>query len=49
MTSILDNTQAMMDQLRQGDFLTGMETFYADDAVNEECTGTKVVGRDDAR
>jgi ketosteroid isomerase-like protein len=46
MASILDNTHAMMEQLRQGDFLTGMEQYYAEDAVNEECTGAKVVGRD---
>lgn len=46
MSSILQNTLAMMEQLRQGDFLTGMEEYYADDAVNEESTGAKTVGRD---
>ena len=46
MTSIIDHTNTMMDQLRQGDFLSGMEQFYAEDAVNEEATGAKIVGRD---
>lgn len=46
MSSIIDNTNTMMEQLKQGDFLSGMEQFYADDAVNEEITGAKVVGRE---
>lgn len=46
MTSIIDHTNTMMEQLRQGDFLSGMEQFYAEDAVNEEVTGAKIVGRD---
>lgn len=46
MSSILENTAAMMSQLQRGDFLTGMERFYAEDAVNEECTGARTVGRD---
>ncbi|RNC81212.1 MAG: nuclear transport factor 2 family protein [Phycisphaera sp.] len=46
MSSIIDHTNTMMEQLQQGDFLSGMEQFYADDAVNEEVTGAKVVGRE---
>jgi ketosteroid isomerase-like protein len=46
MSSIIDNTNTMMEQLKRGDFLSGMEQFYADDAVNEEITGAKVVGRE---
>ena len=45
MSSILEKTQAMMEQIQQGEFIQGMEDFYADDAVNEEATGAKTVGR----
>lgn len=46
MTSLLEKQKTIMDQLVAGDFVTGMENFYADDAVNEEATGATVQGRE---
>lgn len=34
-----------MSQLEAGEFVQGMETFYADDAINEEANGDQVVGK----
>ena len=45
MESLLDKQNVIMDQLIAGDFITGMETYYADDAVNEEASGAKVEGK----
>ncbi|MEM8738606.1 MAG: SnoaL-like domain-containing protein [Planctomycetota bacterium] len=44
--SLLKKTQTIMDQLKQGEFVAGMEEFYADDAVNEESNGNQTVGKD---
>jgi ketosteroid isomerase-like protein len=35
----------MIDGLREGKFVEGMEEFYADDVVNEEPTGAKTEGK----
>lgn len=43
--ALLDNQKKILEQLKQGQFVEGMEEFYADDAVNEEPTGAKVVGK----
>ena len=45
MASLLDNQLTILDQLKQGEFVQGMEDFYADDAVNEEVTGAKIEGK----
>jgi len=45
MASILDNQNTILEQLKQGEFVKGMEDFYADDAVNEEVTGAKIEGK----
>ncbi len=44
-TSLLDKTNHILEMVKQGQFVEGMETYYADDAVNEEPTGDKVVGK----
>ncbi len=46
MSTLLKKQQTIIDQIVAGDFITGMETFYAADAVNEEASGATVVGRD---
>lgn len=43
--SLLEKTQQILDMLANGQFVEGMETFYADDAVNEEPTGATVSGK----
>lgn len=45
--SLLDKQLRMMDMTREGKFVEGMEEFYADDAVNEEPTGVRTVGKPD--
>ena len=45
MNSLLDQTKTIMDQLADGQFVEGMEMFYADDVVNEEPTGATVTGK----
>lgn len=45
MKSLLENQKAIMDQLVAGEFVQGMEEFYAEDAVNEEANGDQVVGK----
>ncbi len=44
-TSLLEKTRDMINGLKDGRFVEGMEAYYADDAVNEEPTGAKVVGK----
>jgi hypothetical protein len=44
--SLLDITKRMIEGLKEGKFVEGMEEFYADDAVNEEPTGATVEGKD---
>ena len=44
-TSLLDKTRRIMDQLKQGEFVAGMEEFYADDVVCIESTGTRTEGK----
>ena len=44
MASLLGRTTQIMDMLKEGQFVEGMEAFYADDVVNEEPTGAKIVG-----
>ena len=43
--SLLEKTQQILEMIQEGQFVEGMEQFYADDAVNEEATGTRVVGK----
>ena len=45
MTTLMDNQLTILEQLGRGEFVQGMEDFYADDAVNEEVTGAKTVGK----
>ncbi len=45
MSQLLDNTKKILDMVKQGQFVEGMEAFYADDAVNEEPTGDKISGK----
>lgn len=44
-TSLLEKTQDMINGLKDGRFVEGMEQYYADDAVNEEPTGATVTGK----
>lgn len=44
-TSLLEQTQDMINGLKDGRFVEGMETYYADDAVNEEPTGATTTGK----
>ncbi len=43
--SLLDQTRRMIEGLKDGKFVEGMEEFYADDAVNEEPDGARIVGK----
>ena len=43
--SLLTNIQQILDMLDKGQFVEGMEEFYADDAVNEESTGVIIKGK----
>ena len=45
MNSLLDHTKTIMEQLAKGQFVEGMEMFYADNVVNEEPTGETVTGK----
>jgi ketosteroid isomerase-like protein len=43
--SLLTKTQHILDMLVKGEFVEGMEEFYADDVVNEEPTGATIRGK----
>ena len=43
--SLLSKTQQIVDMLAKGQFVEGMEAFYADDVVNEEPTGVITQGK----
>lgn len=43
--SLLAKTQQIVDMLAKGQFVEGMEAFYADDVINEEPTGVIVQGK----
>ena len=43
--SLLTKTQHILDMLVKGEFVEGMEKFYADDVVNEEPTGATIRGK----
>ena len=43
--SLLSKTERMIEGLKEGKFVEGMEEFYAEDAVNEEPTGARVEGK----
>ncbi len=45
MATIIEKTQAIMEQLQAGEFVKGMEDFYADGVVIEEVTGAKTTGK----
>lgn len=44
MSTLLENTVQIMAMLKEGQFVEGMEQFYADDVVNEEPTGATIDG-----
>ena len=44
MSSLLNNQKTILEQLQSGEFIKGMEDYYAPDAVNEEPNGTKIAG-----
>ena len=46
MTSLIQNQKTILDQLQRGEFVQGMEDYYADDVINEEATGASVQGKD---
>lgn len=46
MSTLLEKTQQIMDMLKEGQFVEGMEQFYASDVVNEEPTGAIIQGLD---
>jgi ketosteroid isomerase-like protein len=43
--SLLTKTQHILDMLVKGEFVEGMEKFYADNVVNEEPTGATIRGK----
>ncbi|MBB6431421.1 nuclear transport factor 2 family protein [Algisphaera agarilytica] len=43
--SLLDKTKTILEQLKNGQFVEGMEEFYADNVVNEEPTGATIEGK----
>ena len=43
--TLLEKTRRMIEALKEGHFVEGMEEFYADDAVNEEPTGARIEGK----
>ena len=45
MSTLLEKTQKIVDMLKDGQFVEGMEQFYADDVINEEPTGDAVQGK----
>lgn len=44
-TSLLEQTRDMINGLKDGRFVEGMEAYYADDAINEEATGATIIGK----
>jgi ketosteroid isomerase-like protein len=44
-TSLLEKTKQILEMIKEGKFVEGMEQFYADDAVNEEPTGATIEGK----
>lgn len=45
MQSLLDIQKTILDQLKAGEFIKGMEDYYADDAVAEEASGSRTEGK----
>ncbi len=43
--SLLGKNQQILDMLKKGEFVEGMEQFYADDVINEEPTGVTIKGK----
>lgn len=43
--SLIQKTQHILDMLKEGQFLEGMDLYYADDVINEEPTGEQVQGK----
>ncbi len=43
--SLREKNQQILDLLKKGQFVEGMEQFYSDDAINEEPTGVSVQGK----
>lgn len=45
MASLLEMQKPILEQLQAGEFVKGMEDYYADDAVNEEASGASIQGK----
>lgn len=45
MSSLFETQRTILEQLKAGEFVKGMEDYYADDAVNEEASGARVEGK----
>ncbi len=45
MANLLEKTQRIMEMVAAGQFVEGMEEFYADDVVNVEGDGTRTEGK----
>ena len=45
MQSLLEIQQTILDQLKAGEFVKGMEDYYADDVVAEESSGARTQGK----
>ncbi len=43
--SLIDKTKRMIESLKEGKFVEGMEEFYADDVINEEPNGARIEGK----
>ena len=43
--SLLEKKQQILELLKKGQFVEGMEQFYVDDAINEEPTGVTIQGK----
>lgn len=46
MSTLLEKTVQITDMLKEGQFVEGMQQFYADNVVNEEPTGAVIEGLD---
>ena len=44
--SLLEKTREILEMLRAGQFVEGIEKFYAADVINEEATGDRIIGLD---
>lgn len=45
MKALIEIQKTILEQLQAGEFVQGMEEYYAEDAVNEEASGDRVEGK----